>query len=884
MIRKGPPDASSYGRVAPGLWSAATGLFPWRARVLPRHQSLAVLADRMVAFLMEQAPTHETAPKSPAADAGSFPPDSAAVAALRAAILEKLTYAIGKDPGHALHHDWYMATALAVRDRIIENWMDSTRRTYRENRKRVYYLSLEFLIGRQFFDAMATQGLTESVRAALADLSVDLEQICILEPDPALGNGGLGRLAACFLESMSTLGIAAYGYGIRYDYGIFRQVITDGWQEEYPDDWLATGNPWEFERPEVAYGIGFGGRVTTVNDASGVARSRWEPAEMLTAVGFDTPICGWRGRHVNTLRLWYARAHDPVRLDSFNRGDHIGASAERLRHESISLILYPSNESPAGQELRLRQEFFFASASLQDILRRHRAQHGDVLTLPDHAVIQLNDTHPAIAIAEMMRLLTDVRGLSWDQAWRITTSTFNYTNHTLLPEALETWSVHLLERLLPRHMQIIYLINSLHLEALRARGETSGQLVASTSLIAEDHVRQVRMGHLAFLGSRRVNGVSALHTKLMRETVFGDLAALYPDRIVNKTNGISFRRWLGHANPRLTQLVVEAVGVDVLDDAAGLERLIPLAEDPQFRERFADVRRANKIALTGLIRQRSGVDADPEAIFDVQVKRFHEYKRQLLNILETIGLANAIRAESTRDWVPRVKIFAGKAAAGYAQAKLIIKLANDVSRIVNEDRALRGLLRVVFLPDYNVSLAEKIIPAADVSEQISTAGMEASGTGNMKLALNGAITLGTLDGANIEIQDRVGADNVHIFGLVAAEVSAKRAAGIDAADAISASPALAEVLDQLASGAYSPDDPGRYAGLVDRLRHYDYFMVCSDFDSYWQEQRRIDARWRDRPAWWRTSILNTAKVGWFSADRAIREYADEIWRVELAPR
>jgi starch phosphorylase len=831
---------------------------------------------------MEQAPPQETPPpKTLAADAGSIPPDSAAVAALRAAILDKLTYTVGKDPAHALHHDWYMATALAVRDRIIENWMDSTRRTYRENRKRVYYLSLEFLIGRQLFDAMAAQGLTETVRAALADLSVDVEQICILEPDPALGNGGLGRLAACFLESMSTLGIAAYGYGIRYDYGVFRQVITDGWQEEYPDDWLSAGNPWEFERPEVAYGIGFGGQVTTVNDASDVARSRWEPDEMLTAVGFDTPICGWRGTHVNTLRLWYARAHDPVRLDAFNRGDHIGASAERLRHEAISLILYPSNESPAGQELRLRQEYFFASASLQDILRRHRAQYGDVLTLPDHATIQLNDTHPAIAIAEMMRLLIDVRGLPWERAWRITVSTFNYTNHTLLPEALEIWSVELLERLLPRHMQIIYLINSMHLEALRARGDANERLLASASLIAEDRVRHVRMGHLAFLGSRRVNGVSALHTTLMRKTVFGDLATLYPDRIVNKTNGISFRRWLGNANPQLTRLIVEAAGADVLDEAAGLERLGPLADDAQFRERFAAVRRANKVALAGFIRQRADVEVDPDAMFDVQVKRFHEYKRQLLNILEAIALSDAIRAEPTREWVPRVKIFAGKAAASYWQAKLVLKLANDVARTVNRDPALRDLLRVVFLPDYNVSLAEMIIPAADVSEQISTAGMEASGTGNMKLALNGAITLGTLDGANIEIQDRVGADNIHIFGLVSAEVSAKRSAGIDAADAIAASPALAAVLRALESGTYSPDDPSRYRQLVDGLRHHDYFMVCADFDAYWREQRRVDARWRDRAAWWRTSILNTANVGWFSADRAIREYADEIWCVKL---
>jgi starch phosphorylase len=825
---------------------------------------------------VQQTPAHEGAP---AAIDDVPAPEGSAVAALRAAVLDKLTYAVGKDPGHALPHDWYMATALAVRDHVVERWMEATRRTYRENRKRVYYLSLEFLIGRQLSDAMAAHGLTQPMRAALADLSVDLEDLRAIEPDPALGNGGLGRLAACFLESMSTLGISAYGYGIRYDYGIFRQVITDGWQRECPDDWLAAGNPWEFERPEVVYEIGFGGTVRSDGHGSPAARSVWQPDDTLVAVGFDTPISGWRGRHVNTLRLWYAQAHDPVRLDTFNRGDHVGASVDRLRHEAISLVLYPSDESPAGQELRLRQEHFFASASLQDLLRRHRAQYGDLNTLPDHAAIQLNDTHPAIAIAEMMRLLIDVHGLAWDEAWRITASTFNYTNHTLLPEALEMWSVPLLERLLPRHMQIIYLINSQHLDALRAKGADAGAL-ASASLIGEDHIRHVRMGHLAFVGSRHVNGVSALHTGLLRETVFRGLTTFYPHRIVNKTNGISFRRWLGQANPQLTRLIVETVGSDVLADAGALERLLGVAGDPEFQRRFALVRRENKLALAHLAQERVGVDIDPDALFDVQVKRFHEYKRQLLNLLETIALYDAIRSQPTQTWVPRVKIFAGKAAASYTQAKLIIKLANDVARTVNADPAVRDLLRVVFLPNYNVSLAEAIMPAADISEQISTAGMEASGTGNMKLALNGAITLGTLDGANIEIRDRVGAKNVHIFGLTAAEVADRRRAGIDPAEIIASSPMLIEVLEALQSGVYSPDDPSRYASLVDGLRHRDYFMICADFAAYWKEQRCLDALWHDRARWWRTAILNTANVGWFSADRAVREYAEEIWRVD----
>jgi len=802
------------------------------------------------------------------------------VAALRSSILDKLTYAVGKDAGHALPHDWYMATALAVRDRVVDHWMDSTRRTYRDGRKRVYYLSLEFLIGRQLRDVMTALGVADAARAALADLSIDLECICALEPDPALGNGGLGRLAACYLESMSTLGIAAYGYGIRYDFGVFRQVIEDGWQQEYPDDWLSAGNPWEFERPEVVYEIGFRGSVTTTRDEAGAEHSVWQPEDTLTAVAFDTPICGWRAKHVNTLRLWYAQAHDPVKLDAFNRGDHVGASAERVRHEAISLVLYPSDESPAGQELRLRQEYFFASASLQDLLRRHRVQHGDLTTLPDHAAIQLNDTHPAIAIAEMMRLLVDLHGFAWDEAWRITASTFNYTNHTLLPEALETWSVPLLERLLPRHVQIIYLINSLHLERLRANGHSDDRLLAAVSLIAENDVRHVRMGNLAFLGSRRINGVSALHTQLMRETVFRDFATLYPERIVNKTNGITFRRWLGQSNPSLTRLIEDAVGADVRKDAAALERLVPLADDRAFRDRFAVIRRANKVALARLVRERVGLDVDPDAIFDVQVKRLHEYKRQLLNILEIVALHDAIRARPDAEWVPRVKILAGKAAASYHQAKLIIKLANDVAAVVNADPAVRGLLRVAFLPNYNVSLAEAIIPAADVSEQISTAGMEASGTGNMKLALNGAITLGTLDGANIEIRDRVGADNIRIFGLTADEVAERRRAGIDATDAIAAAPMLSRALDAVGSGVFSADDPHRYASLVDTLRHHDYFMVCADFPSYWLEQRALDGLWRDSDRWWRTSIVNTASMGWFSADRAIREYAGEIWRAE----
>jgi starch phosphorylase len=813
--------------------------------------------------------------------AGPAPPAAVwpeAVEALRALILVKLTYAVGKDIPSARDHDWYVATALAVRDRIVDRWMDSTRSTYQEGRKRVYYLSLEFLTGRLLVESLGNLGLLATAEQALDRLGVNLEQLQGVEPDPALGNGGLGRLAACFMESMASLAIPAYGYGIRYDHGIFRQAIVDGWQCELPEEWLSAGNPWEFERPEVAYSIGFGGTVEAVDDGGGTPRFEWRPAESVTAVAYDTPIVGWRGRHVNTLRLWSARANHPLSLDQFNRGDHVGALADRVRLESVSRVLYPSDETPAGQELRLRQEYFFASASLQDLVRRHRAQHVDLETLAEHTAIQLNDTHPAIAIAELMRLLVDTEGLSWANAWEITKSTFNYTNHTLLPEALESWPVSLMERLLPRHMQIIYLINAIHLEAVRSAGRHDSAFLASISLIDEHHGRHVRMGHLAFLGSRRVNGVSALHTGLMRRTVFRELNTLYPLRIVNKTNGITFRRWLQYANPELTRALTEAIGPAFLDDPAALEALAPLASDPALQQRLAAVRRANKITLAALIFERTRVTVDPDALFDVQVKRIHEYKRQLLNILDAVALYDAMRAEPARGWVPRVKIFAGKAAASYHQAKVIIKLANDVARIINRDPTVRGLLRVVFLVNYNVSLAEAIIPAADLSEQISTAGMEASGTGNMKFALNGALTIGTQDGANLEIRDRVGAENIFMFGLTAAEVDDRRRAGIDAGAAIAASPVLAEVLEAIGTGVFSPDDPSRYAALVDGLRHRDYFMVASDFDDYRYTQAAVAALWIDRAQWWQKSILNTARMGWFSSDRAIREYAREIWR------
>ena len=581
------------------------------------------------------------APVTPQEDRRAPP---SAEATMRAAILGKLTYSVGKSRTGASERDWFVATAMAVRDGVVERWLTSTADTYRAGAKRVYYLSLEFLIGRQLSDVMNNLGLTETVRAALAGLDVDLDRLRAIEPDAALGNGGLGRLAACFMESMATLRIPAHGYGIRYDHGLFRQVIKGGQQQEYPEEWLSFGNPWEFQRPEVIYDVGFGGTVEAVEQDEAANRHVWHPAETVEAVAFDTPIVGWRGAHVNTLRLWSARPADPLRLDAFNLGDHAGALSDQVRAESISKILYPSDATPAGLELRLRQEFFFASASLQDLVRRHIKMFGTLETLCDKVAIQLNDTHPAIAVPELMRILVDLHQVPWEEAWRITRATFCYTNHTLLPEALETWPVPLMERLLPRHMQIIYLLNALHIEEVRNSGNASDGVLSSVSLIDESHGRRVRMGNLAFVGSGHVNGVSALHTELMRQTVFSDLHALYPERISNKTNGITFRRWLQQANPGLTSLLVEAVGPEVLDDASALEKLRPLAGDASLQGRFAAVRYANKVALAELIRQRTDIRVDPAALFDVQLKRMHEYKRQLLNILETIALYDNIRA------------------------------------------------------------------------------------------------------------------------------------------------------------------------------------------------------------------------------------------------
>ncbi|MBY5704368.1 glycogen/starch/alpha-glucan phosphorylase [Rhizobium leguminosarum] len=793
-------------------------------------------------------------------------------------IIERLTYRIGKDAKVAKPHDWLTATILVVRDRIIDKWMASTREVYATGAKRVYYLSLEFLIGRLMRDAISNLGLMEEVRDALASLGVDVNVIAGLEPDAALGNGGLGRLAACFMESMATVEVPAYGYGIRYVHGLFRQQLADGWQVELPENWLAHGNPWEFERRESSYEIGFGGAVEFITTHDDQPRYVWKPAERVIAAAFDTPAVGWRGKRVNTLRLWSAQPIDPILLDAFNAGDHIGALRESNKAESLTRVLYPADATPAGQELRLRQEFFFSSASLQDILRRHLQQYDDFTSLPDKVAIQLNDTHPAVSVAELVRLLCDVHGMDFDQAWDITRRTFSYTNHTLLPEALESWAVPLFERLLPRHMQIIYAINAkILIDARKGKNFSDGE-IRSISLIDESGDRRVRMGNLAFVGSHSINGVSALHTDLMKVTVFADLHKLYPDRINNKTNGITPRRWLQQCNPGLTGLIREAIGDEFLDDAEKLRALDVHSSDPAFQQKFAAVKRANKVALSNLVASRMGVKLDPSAMFDIQIKRIHEYKRQLLNIIEAVALYDQIRSHPELDWVPRVKVFAGKAAPSYYNAKLIIKLINDVSRTINNDPSVRGLLKIVFVPNYNVSLAEVMVPAADLSEQISTAGMEASGTGNMKFGLNGALTIGTLDGANVEMRDNVGEDNIVIFGLKADEVSKVRSDGHNPRAIIEGSRELAQALAAIGSGVFSPDDRNRYASLIDGIYSHDWFMVAADFDAYAQAQREVDQIWTNQSAWYTKTINNTARMGWFSSDRTIRQYADEIWR------
>jgi starch phosphorylase len=797
---------------------------------------------------------------------------------LKRSFLEWLTYSVGKDATHATNRDWYMSVALSLRDRLVDHWMATTRTYYQRDQKRVYYLSLEFLIGRLLLNSMANLGVVDACREALGELGLDMDTVLAAEPDAALGNGGLGRLAACFLDSMATLGVAGYGYGIRYEYGMFKQRFEKGWQAEEPEDWLELGNPWEFERPEVNYPIDFYGHVEVDDEGEDGPVFRWIGGQRVMAVAYDTPVVGYGGETINTLRLWSAKPTAEFDLENFNRGDYLGAVQQKIDAETLSRVLYPNDATEQGQELRFKQEYFFTSASLQDLLRRFREHHDDWSRLPDQVAIQLNDTHPAIAVPELMRLLIDVYGLTWDRAWGLTEQTINYTNHTLLPEALESWPIRMVERVLPRHMQIIYEINAQFLKSARKHGAAEAQL-AALSLIDEGGDRRVRMGNLAFLGSRRVNGVSALHTELMKSTVFKEFHKVFPKRIVNKTNGITPRRWLQQCNPRLAGLVTETIGEGWVTNLERLAELDKHVDDTGFRERFAEAKRQNKAALANYIRRTANVSVDPQAMFDAQIKRIHEYKRQHLNLLETIALYNEMRDNPTAEWQPRVKIFAGKAAPAYTFAKLLIKLANDIGRTINNDPAVHGQLKVLFLPNYNVTLAERIIPAANLSEQISTAGKEASGTGNMKFALNGALTVGTLDGANVEIRERVGDENIFIFGMTADEATALRESGeFDPSAAIDADPRLKRALDMIAEGVFSADDPARFKPVVDNLRHSDPFLVTADFAAYYDMQRQIDRAYGDQEAWLTKAIKNTARVGWFSSDRTVADYAGEIWQ------
>jgi len=802
---------------------------------------------------------------------------------LKRSLSNRLIFSMGKDPITATHRDWFHTTAYSVRERLIERWMETMRSYYESDAKRVYYLSMEFLIGRLLANSLLNMGFYEECKEALADLEldVDLDRIRELEQDAGLGNGGLGRLAACFLDSMATLSLPGYGYGIRYAYGMFNQRIENGYQVEHPDNWLRYGNPWEFPRPEVLFPVKFGGRVVQVKDELGHERFHWIDTEDVMAMAYDTPVPGYDTTTVNNMRLWSAKASRDFNLKYFNEGNYIKAVEEKNESENLSKVLYPDDTTQMGRELRLKQQYFFVCASLEDILRRFTKFHPNLDELPDKVAIQLNDTHPSIAIPELMRVLLDVHHLDWERAWEITRRTFSYTNHTLMPEALETWPVSLFEEVLPRHLQIIYEINHRFLEEVRHNYPGDVERLKRMSIVDEGGGRRLRMAHLAIVGSHRVNGVSQIHTDLMKQTIFADFEHLAPGKIINITNGITPRRWLLKTNPKLSELITSRIGKAWVNDLSELKKLEPLSEEPEFRKQFRDVKYANKERLAAIIKMRLKVSVDPSSLFDVHTKRIHEYKRQLLNVLHVVTRYNRLRQGRSSELVPRTVIFAGKAAPGYAMAKLIIKLIHSVGDVVNNDPAMHNALKVVFIPDYNVSNAEKIIPACDLSEQISTAGTEASGTGNMKFGLNGAHTIGTLDGANIEMRDEIGAENFFIFGMTAAEVAALEAKGYNPWDVYNTNEELRQALDMINSGFFSPNAPDRFRPLFDALTGYgDHYMLLADYASYVSCQERVDALYRDPEEWSRKAILNVAGMGKFSSDRTIREYAETVWKVK----
>lgn len=801
------------------------------------------------------------------------------VESYKISLLSNLEYRLAKDHYSATPYDRFLATAYSASERLIEGWINTQQTYHRHKKKRVYYLSMEFLLGRSLDNTLINLGLRDTCQQALSDLGINLTDVLEQENDAGLGNGGLGRLAACFLDSMATMGIPAHGYGIRYDYGLFNQRVENGRQVETPDKWLALPNPWEIARPEFKFKIRFGGRLDRRCDRHGCTRTFWVDGDEVFAMPYDMPIPGYGTPTVNTLRLWTAHSSEEFKLDYFNNGDYMAASEEQVTTENITKVLYPNDNIFTGKELRLKQEYFLVSASIQDIIRRFKEDKLDWMLFPEHVAIQLNDTHPSLAIPELMRILVDEEGLSWEDAWDITVATFAYTNHTVLPEALEEWPVSMLEALLPRHMEIIYLINYKFLQDVATRYPGDVDRLRRLSIIGEEGVKRVRMAPLAVVGSHTVNGVSALHTVLLRTTILRDYYELMPERFQNKTNGITPRRWLRKANPQLSNLITEAIGDGWVKDLEQLRNLEAFADDGAFQEQWRQVKRACKDPLIAMVERDMGLVLSSDSMFDVQVKRFHEYKRQLLFALYVIASYLRLKENGGKDFAPRTCLFGGKAAPGYHRAKLIIQLINCIASVVNRDSSTNALLRVAFLPNYSVSLAEKLIPAADLSEQISTAGKEASGTGNMKFALNGAVTIGTMDGANVEIREEVGDENIFIFGLLANEASALRGNGYNPADYIAPSSLLQHALHLLDCDFFCTGDAGLFRPIYDELTGHDEYLLMADFASYLACQDRVSEAYQDSTRWTRMSILNVARCGKFSSDRTIAEYARDIWHV-----
>ncbi len=805
------------------------------------------------------------------------------VAGIKKLIQEHLTFSLARDSKTATKRDWWIATSKAVQSIIVERMIATMGAHHDNNVRRVYYLSLEFLMGRLFSNSLWSAGVHDQFEKALEELGLDPETLRNEEYDMGLGNGGLGRLAACFLDSLATLDLPAVGYGIHYEYGLFKQEFRNGHQVELPDAWRTFGTPWEIIRPEYTMEIELYGHVENVFDDRGSYVQKWVNTKKILGVPYDIPIPGYGTNTVNFLRLWESRASEEFDLDAFNRGGYTEAVQEKTLSETVSKVLYPNDKTENGKELRLVQQYFLVACSLKDIIRRYRQSNNGWEAFPDKVAIQLNDTHPAIGIVELQRILHDIEGLSWDAAWDIVTRVFAYTNHTLLPEALEKWSVGLFERLLPRHLQIIFEINKHLLDQVEKKWPGDIEKKRKLSLIDENGDRMVRMAHLCVVGSHSVNGVAALHTQLLRNTLFPEFDEFYPGKFNNKTNGITPRRWLLACNPRLAKLITSRIGGGWERDLDRLRALEPYADDPDFQHNFMEVKHANKIDLARIIKDECGIVVNPSAMFDVQIKRLHEYKRQHLNLLHILALYRRLLQNPDLVITPRVFIFAAKAAPGYDMAKCIIKAINSVAAVINNDPRVNDMLKVAFLPNYRVSLAQRIVPAADLSEQISTAGKEASGTGNMKLALNGALTIGTLDGANVEIREEVGSENIFIFGMTVEEVEALIARGYRPSEFLEANEELRAVVDWVGSNYFTPDEPGCLNMLRDNLVHHDPFLVLADFESYSECQSLVDATYRDKARWARMAILNTARMGKFSSDRTIRQYAEEIWKLPPVP-